>query len=404
MASNYKELVDCPVCYDSMVNPKKLPCDHTFCAKCIENLKTGQKLKCPLDNKQFSISEIKVDFKHVQLLEFIKQFPTKSTKSNPAGCQMCEFCEENGGCFWCTTCETVACRTCCKAHKKTAKTHDVQSMTDVKRELLEKLKVTEDELVENEYALQSLESIETQRLQQYEDALDHKFAIYIQKLEKDLRKHKNMIRKKLASTGNEKRISSAKSALSCAKDNLDNLKQLINQDFKEASRYYGRFTDEMKSRIPSKISITNITFELKFVPTERLNDLVKIEETSENIYVKVLKLSPRHAPSTQSHTSPSSTSGSGGLKPQIPKDSKQKQVFSNEQQLYVGNLGVNITENHVRSWFSQYGKILHVNMHRDGRFCYVVFQSKKCVEKVLQSGSVALQKQTLHLERKGAGT
>ena len=79
-------------------------------------------------------------------------------------------------------------------------------------------------------------------------------------------------------------------------------------------------------------------------------------------------------------------------------------MFSNEQQLYVGNLGVNITENHVRSWFSQYGKILHVDMHRDGRFCYVVFQSKKSVEKVLQSGSVALQKQTLHLERKGAAT
>lgn len=37
--SMFKELLECPICMNTYDNPYVLPCQHTFCKKCIASLK-----------------------------------------------------------------------------------------------------------------------------------------------------------------------------------------------------------------------------------------------------------------------------------------------------------------------------------------------------------------------------
>src|SRR6218665_2167676 len=52
---------NCTICGQTYIDPKILPCIHTFCVKCIEtiatkaNKKPGDHVECPLCGKVFSI-------------------------------------------------------------------------------------------------------------------------------------------------------------------------------------------------------------------------------------------------------------------------------------------------------------------------------------------------------------
>ena len=41
--SMYRELLECPICMNTYDNPHVLPCQHTFCKKCIISLKDNVK-------------------------------------------------------------------------------------------------------------------------------------------------------------------------------------------------------------------------------------------------------------------------------------------------------------------------------------------------------------------------
>ena len=58
------DLTECPVCLDEYKDPKLLPCNHTLCLNCLENLqrtkqkgKKGSHLKCPICNTIHEVPE-----------------------------------------------------------------------------------------------------------------------------------------------------------------------------------------------------------------------------------------------------------------------------------------------------------------------------------------------------------
>ena len=44
------QVLECPICYDKMKKPKILPCQHTFCWKCLKKIAdtTAQNISCAI--------------------------------------------------------------------------------------------------------------------------------------------------------------------------------------------------------------------------------------------------------------------------------------------------------------------------------------------------------------------
>ena len=74
-----QELTKCSICWGVLVNPQKLPCDHSFCAGCLEHLKQGSRIKCPICREGHDVTRIKVDFKTQQIIDALK-----TTEAMPA--------------------------------------------------------------------------------------------------------------------------------------------------------------------------------------------------------------------------------------------------------------------------------------------------------------------------------
>src|SRR6218665_2174159 len=56
-----KDIIKCCICSETFTDPRILPCVHTFCMKCLEdvgsksNKKPGQNMPCPLCKREFVI-------------------------------------------------------------------------------------------------------------------------------------------------------------------------------------------------------------------------------------------------------------------------------------------------------------------------------------------------------------
>ena len=51
--------LECPICYETLENPRFLPCFHKFCLECVQKLEQAQangKIKCPLCRKEHLVT------------------------------------------------------------------------------------------------------------------------------------------------------------------------------------------------------------------------------------------------------------------------------------------------------------------------------------------------------------
>ena len=114
MASNeqFNEVLDCNVCFDRKTDPKKLPCDHSFCANCVKKLVKSDKIKCPLCNEESDSRLIKHDFRHGQFLDILME--AKAGTSSKELCLPCEYCKtpDTTAEAWCKDCDGYICVNC----------------------------------------------------------------------------------------------------------------------------------------------------------------------------------------------------------------------------------------------------------------------------------------------------
>ena len=60
-SSSIEEMIKCGICYETFDDPRRLPCSHTYCRKCLIKLApdTQGRLACPLrDNTTVGENEI----------------------------------------------------------------------------------------------------------------------------------------------------------------------------------------------------------------------------------------------------------------------------------------------------------------------------------------------------------
>ncbi|XP_068727008.1 E3 ubiquitin-protein ligase TRIM71-like [Montipora capricornis] len=122
---NLKKEAECPLCIETVKNPKTLPCLHSFCLECLDrhaNFARRQlkaTIKCPVCQTLFQIPErdtfenLPSSF-HLNRLVDVLALEDGSVQS-----QRCNSCAENNtATSYCFVCQDFLCASCFKAHQR----------------------------------------------------------------------------------------------------------------------------------------------------------------------------------------------------------------------------------------------------------------------------------------------
>ena len=130
--TNLKKEAECPLCLETVNNPKTLPCIHSFCLKCLDKhanfarrqLQTA--IKCPVCQTSFAIPEGD-SFKNLPASFHLNRLvDVLALKDGTTQAQKCGSCDENNAASsYCFVCLLFLCTSCFEAHQrvKTSRGH-----------------------------------------------------------------------------------------------------------------------------------------------------------------------------------------------------------------------------------------------------------------------------------------
>ena len=123
--SNLKKEAECPLCLDTVKEPKTLPCLHSFCLECLDKhagyaRRQGKTMiKCPVCLADFNIpksdtfSDLPTSFHLNRLVDIL------ALKDDSVQIQTCNSCDDNSAVTsYCFVCQSFLCATCLEAHQR----------------------------------------------------------------------------------------------------------------------------------------------------------------------------------------------------------------------------------------------------------------------------------------------
>ncbi|XP_071803968.1 uncharacterized protein [Asterias amurensis] len=179
--------LECPICSGRFKQPKLLECSHSFCHKCLQQLRekgpSTTRLSCPVCRqetllKQNDIDGLKADFKTLSLIEAFekqetqlkqlleKEFVTKCSKHTDKDLIM-----------FCNSCKKLICTTCI------SKDHQSHSLIEI-NEASDKCKQSATELVAELRQRIKTYNIAIQEIDMSRKTLDFMFAATKEKITK----------------------------------------------------------------------------------------------------------------------------------------------------------------------------------------------------------------------------
>ena len=164
MASNLDDLLECSICCLQLVEPKKLPCDHTFCAKCVAQMTADGWITCPDCRKVHNASDVKHDFKTEKFLAALTEQIAHARSTSPLDVadaaatgsvigRKCELCERRTATQLCEECKQCVCDSCKAIHlkAKSSRSHDVKSLEAVQQQFKSSMREFGNKLQEHIY-------------------------------------------------------------------------------------------------------------------------------------------------------------------------------------------------------------------------------------------------------------
>ncbi|XP_033624471.1 tripartite motif-containing protein 55-like isoform X1 [Asterias rubens] len=134
--------LECSICCTRYNQPKNMDCSHSYCLKCLQELKKTQnpdtnKLKCPLCQKETilpldGVTGLQSNYLLIALVEEVnKQEQLPHGEESKVMCQACD--EENAAISRCLNCEHYLCLECHKAHQRLAalKNHEIKTLAEL---------------------------------------------------------------------------------------------------------------------------------------------------------------------------------------------------------------------------------------------------------------------------------
>ena len=124
VVSNIKTNLTCQICDKLFLDPRILPCLHTFCCQCIESLVRNRPLKdkmlkcptCQLDtglDSRASVRKLPANSLLVSLLDLLL-----IQEGEAVGCDICDASEESPAHVRCRECSVFLCELHEEAHKR----------------------------------------------------------------------------------------------------------------------------------------------------------------------------------------------------------------------------------------------------------------------------------------------
>ena len=118
-----KKEAECPLCLETVNNPKTLPCIHSFCLECLDNHANFARrqlqatIKCPVCQTSFQIPEGD-SFKNLPASYHLNRLVDVLALKD-GGTQKCSSCDENNtASSYCFVCQMFLCTSCFEAHQR----------------------------------------------------------------------------------------------------------------------------------------------------------------------------------------------------------------------------------------------------------------------------------------------
>ena len=159
---------ECPLCLETVNNPKTLPCLHSFCLECLDkhaNFARRQlqaTIKCPVCQTSFQIPEGD-SFKNLPTSYHLNRLlDVLALKDSGAQAQKCGSCDENNtASSYCFVCQSFLCSPCFEAHQRLKATRGHRNV------VIEKLQVQDVQELIHRRVLCSQQYHENQPLEFY---------------------------------------------------------------------------------------------------------------------------------------------------------------------------------------------------------------------------------------------
>ena len=122
---NLQKEAECPLCLETVNNPKTLPCLHSFCLECLDKhagfarRQLQATIKCPVCQTSFQIPEGD-SFKNLPTSYHLNRLvDVLALKDSGAQAQKCGSCDENNtASSYCFVCQNFLCTACFEAHQR----------------------------------------------------------------------------------------------------------------------------------------------------------------------------------------------------------------------------------------------------------------------------------------------
>ena len=125
LLKSLKNEAECPLCLDTVKNPKTLPCLHSFCLECLDKLANVARtqlqttIKCPVCQTSFPIPDTGT-FTHLPSSFHLNRLvDILALEDRIAQAQICDSCDENNpATSYCFVCQSFMCASCLQSHQR----------------------------------------------------------------------------------------------------------------------------------------------------------------------------------------------------------------------------------------------------------------------------------------------
>ena len=120
-----KKEAECPLCIETVKNPKTLPCLHSFCLECLdrhanfERRRLKATIKCPVCQTSFQIPETDTFENLPSSFHLNRLVDVLALEDGSVQSQRCNSCDENNtATCYCFVCQDFLCAFCFQAHQR----------------------------------------------------------------------------------------------------------------------------------------------------------------------------------------------------------------------------------------------------------------------------------------------